>query len=102
MNHIVVPSSARIHALLFDLDGTPTTLAWRIYLARAEAVEQSPVSHPPPARRSPLVALILSGLFPGLGQLYNRQRWKALLFLAAGILTAFGPSGPADLDIDPG
>ena len=53
-----------------------------------------------PPRRRPLVAAFLSGLFPGLGQLYNRERLKALLFFAGGVLTAFGPLNPLDVDID--
>jgi hypothetical protein len=60
-------------------------------------------SHPgtvaPTTRRSPVVAVILSGLFPGLGQLYNRQRVKALLFLGGGVLSAL-PSSLVDVDID--
>jgi hypothetical protein len=51
-------------------------------------------------RRRPLLAVFLSGLFPGLGQLYNRERGKAALFGVAGLLTAFGPWGPGDVDID--
>ncbi len=51
-------------------------------------------------RRSPLLAAFLSGIFPGLGQLYNRERLKTLLFLAGGALTAFGPFDPLDVDID--
>jgi len=43
---------------------------------------------------------MLSGIFPGLGQLYNRERWKALLFFVGGALTAFGPLSPLDVDID--
>lgn len=35
-------------------------------------------------RRNPVVAVLLSGVFPGLGQLYNRQWLKAVLFLAGG------------------
>jgi len=54
----------------------------------------------PSVRRSPAVAAILSGLFPGLGQLYNRQRVKAVLFLVAGIVAGFGPLSPVDIDID--
>lgn len=53
-----------------------------------------------PKRRSPLIAVILSGTFPGLGQLYNRERLKALLFFGGGLLTAFGPFNPLDVDID--
>jgi len=51
-------------------------------------------------RRSPVLAAVLSGLFPGLGQLYNRERLKALLFFAGGAITAFGPFNPLDVDID--
>jgi hypothetical protein len=53
----------------------------------------------PTTRRSPVVAVILSGLFPGLGQLYNRQRVKALLFFGGGVLSAL-PSSLVDVDID--
>jgi TM2 domain-containing membrane protein YozV len=62
----------------------------------------------PTTRRSPIVAVILSGLFPGLGQLYNRQRVKALLFLGGGagllflggrVLSALS-SSLLDVDID--
>ena len=34
--------------------------------------------------RQKIMALILSGTFPGLGQLYNRQFLKGVLFLLAG------------------
>jgi hypothetical protein len=51
-------------------------------------------------RRSPLVAVILSGVFPGLGQLYNRDWRKALLFLVGAALTAVGPLSPLTVDID--
>ena len=50
-------------------------------------------------RRSPLLAAVLSGLFPGLGQLYNRERLKALLFLIGGVVTAV-PFSLLDVDID--
>jgi hypothetical protein len=53
------------------------------------------------AQRSPLVAAFLSGIFPGLGQLYNRERGKAALFAIAAVLTGFGPWSPLDVDIDP-
>jgi hypothetical protein len=36
-----------------------------------------------------MVALFLSGIFPGLGQLYNRQPTKAALFLIAGIVLSW-------------
>jgi hypothetical protein len=51
-------------------------------------------------RRRPLLAAFLSGLFPGLGQLYNGQRLKAALFAAGGIVTGFWPLSPLDIDID--
>ena len=51
-------------------------------------------------RRSPILAAFLSGIFPGLGQLYNRERLKALLFFACGAVSAFGPFNPLDVDID--
>lgn len=38
----------------------------------------------PGARQRQLVGLILSGIFPGLGQLYNRQYLKGLLFIVPG------------------
>jgi hypothetical protein len=50
-------------------------------------------------RRSPLLAAVLSGLFPGLGQLYNRERLKALLFAIGGVVTAV-PLSLVDVDID--
>jgi hypothetical protein len=53
-----------------------------------------------PRARSPLVAVLLSGIFPGLGQLYNRQRRKALLFLVGAVLTGVGPLSPLDVNID--
>ncbi len=54
----------------------------------------------PPRRRSPFVAAVFSGLFPGLGQLYNRQRLKALGFLLGAAVTTVGPFSPLDVDID--
>jgi hypothetical protein len=53
-------------------------------------------------RRSPTIAVLLSGTFPGLGQLYNRDGRKGLLFIVGALLTAFGPLGPLDIDIDLG
>ena len=54
------------------------------------------------ARRRKLVALILSGVFPGLGQFYNRQPGKGAAFLAAGLVLSwvFGravPTAPLEL-----
>lgn len=58
-------------------------------------------SSKPPKPRSALLAVTLSGLFPGLGQLYNGERRKAFLFGVFGLLTAFGPFSPLEIDIDP-
>ena len=52
-------------------------------------------------RRRALIAVVLSGLFPGLGQLYNGQRLKAVLFAATAAVTAFGPLTPLQVDLDP-
>ncbi len=60
------------------------------------------VTGPTRKPRSPLLAVILSGIFPGLGQLYNREIRKALLFLIGAAVTGFGPLSPLDVDIDPG
>lgn len=51
------------------------------------------------ARRRAIIALILSGIFPGLGQLYNRHHVKALAFLVAGVVLTwlFLRAVPADL-----
>ena len=40
-------------------------------------------------RRRKTVALVLSGIFPGLGQFYNRQPLKAMFFVAAGIVLSW-------------
>ena len=44
---------------------------------------------PPRARRRRITALVLSGIFPGLGQFYNRQPIKAVVFLVAGIVLSW-------------
>ncbi|MDO8475779.1 MAG: hypothetical protein Q7W02_06200 [Candidatus Rokubacteria bacterium] len=42
----------------------------------------------PGARRRQVVGFILSGIFPGLGQLYNREYLKGVLFiLPSAVLT---------------
>jgi len=50
--------------------------------------------------RSRLLAVTLSGLFPGLGQLYNGDRWRALAFFAAAVISGFGPWNPLAVEID--
>jgi hypothetical protein len=54
------------------------------------------------APKSALLAAFFSGLFPGLGQLYNGDRRKAALFAIGGVLTGFGPFSPLDVQIDLG
>lgn len=44
------------------------------------------MSRPNVKRRNPLVAVILSGILPGLGQIYNAQIVKGLILVAIGIL----------------
>ena len=56
-------------------------------------------SGPDPAvRRRRVVALVLSGIFPGLGQLYNRQLLKGLTGLALGLALSrlAGRAAPTD------
>lgn len=43
----------------------------------------------PDPRRRQAVALILSGVFPGLGQFYNRRPLKAVAFLVAAIVLSW-------------
>jgi len=52
----------------------------------------------PSARRRKIIALILSGIFPGLGQLYNRQPNKGAVVLAAGVVLGWllGRAVPPD------
>ena len=51
-------------------------------------------------RRRPWLAALLSGLFPGLGQLYNGEGLKGLLFVLAGVITMIGPFNPFDVEVD--
>jgi uncharacterized protein DUF5683 len=50
-------------------------------------------------RRRKVVALVLSGIFPGLGQFYNRQPWKGTVFVVAGGVLSWlaGRAVPVDL-----
>jgi TM2 domain-containing membrane protein YozV len=50
------------------------------------------------AARRRVVALVLSGIFPGLGQFYNRQPAKGAIGLAAGAVLSWlaGRALPAD------
>jgi hypothetical protein len=59
----------------------------------------------PGSRRRQTIALVLSGIFPGLGQFYNRQHVKGgLSVIVAGVLSwLIGRGIPADpLAIHPG
>jgi hypothetical protein len=40
----------------------------------------------PAARRRQVLGFILSGIFPGLGQLYNREYLKGVLFVIPGVV----------------
>ena len=44
------------------------------------------------------IALILSGLFPGLGQLYNRQIVKGVVFLGLGVVLSWLVARAVPLD----
>jgi hypothetical protein len=50
------------------------------------------------ARRRQLIAVVLSGVFPGLGQFYNRQHIKGIAFLVPGLVLTwlFGRVTPVD------
>jgi hypothetical protein len=53
----------------------------------------------PGVRRRKTMALILSGIFPGLGQFYNRQPLKAVVFLGVGVVLSWllGRVAPTDV-----
>jgi hypothetical protein len=53
----------------------------------------------PGARRRQVVGFILSGIFPGLGQLYNREYLKGVLFIIPGAVLSWlvGRAAPTDL-----
>jgi len=53
----------------------------------------------PGTRRRQVVGFILSGIFPGLGQLYNREYLKGVLFIIPGGVLSWLVSRamPADL-----
>jgi Mn2+/Fe2+ NRAMP family transporter len=43
----------------------------------------------PGERRRQVVGFILSGIFPGLGQLYNREYLKGVLFIIPGAVSSW-------------
>jgi TM2 domain-containing membrane protein YozV len=49
-------------------------------------------------RRTKVLALLLSGVFPGLGQFYNREPGKAIAFVLVGALLSWfvGRALPTD------
>jgi TM2 domain-containing membrane protein YozV len=49
--------------------------------------------------RRKVVALVLSGIFPGIGQFYNHQPLKGAAFAVAGVVLSWlmGRAFPADL-----
>ena len=53
----------------------------------------------PAKRRRQVVGLILSGIFPGLGQLYNRDYLKGVLYLIPSAVLSWllGRATPSDL-----
>jgi hypothetical protein len=48
-----------------------------------------------------IAAAFLSGIFPGLGQLYNRDLLRGVLFFGGGVALGFMPIGPLTVPIDP-
>lgn len=43
----------------------------------------------PRVKRQQVIAFVLSGIFPGLGQFYNRHPGKGVAFLVAGIVLSW-------------
>src|SRR5205809_6580976 len=58
-----------------------------------------PAATDPAARRRQVLGFILSGIFPGLGQLYNREYLKGVLFIIPGAVLTWltGRAAPTDL-----
>ena len=53
----------------------------------------------PGARRRQVVGFILSGVFPGLGQLYNREYLKGALFVVPGAVLSWLASREIPTDL---
>jgi len=49
-------------------------------------------------KRNPKTALVLSAIFPGLGQLYNGDIWKGVGFLALGFVLGWMSTEAISLD----
>jgi hypothetical protein len=58
-----------------------------------------PAMTDPAARRKQVLGFVLSGIFPGLGQLYNREYLKGVLFIIPGavLIWLIGRAAPTDL-----
>jgi hypothetical protein len=52
----------------------------------------------PTARRGQVVALMLSGIFPGIGQLYNRQPIKGAIGVVLGVVLTWAAARAAPAD----
>ena len=58
-----------------------------VALIRWPPADRDPVNES--ARPRKIVALVLSGIFPGLGQFYNRQPVKGAAFVVAGVVLSW-------------
>ena len=52
----------------------------------------------PAGRRRQVIALMLSGIFPGIGQLYNRQPVKGAIALILGVVLTWAAARAAPAD----
>ena len=52
----------------------------------------------PAARRRQVIALMLSGIFPGIGQLYNRQPIKGAIGVVLGVVLTWTAARAAPAD----
>ncbi len=50
------------------------------------------------ARRRQVIALMLSGIFPGIGQLYNRQPIKGAIGVVLGVVLTWAAARAAPAD----
>ena len=52
----------------------------------------------PATRRRQVIALMLSGIFPGIGQLYNRQPIKGAVGVVVGVVLTWAAARAAPAD----
>ena len=52
----------------------------------------------PTPRRRQVIALMLSGIFPGIGQLYNRQHIKGAIGVVLGVVLTWAAARAAPAD----